>query len=242
MKKKNFGKNVFMNEIMEGQANDLVLLGLLILSCCLGSFDLIDFADKEYFLLKSLFQDSSNSACCLLHCIDTVPEINNQIKSSLRIIKEVVNDKRFSKGFGSFLCKCLSFKSENSPNKIGNLIKHEFIESKNESGIPVSIKDLLELCLSADRSELPESIYCPGRKQLDKVIDAINVVIPNCKPWFSDKGLIGFSRNVWNFNEENKFFDELSWHFGIDRREICQKIKEALSTISFINRCKQRNN
>ena len=181
------------------------------LVCAVGGLDFYEpneFADKLKLFLEELNKkpQERQKYCCIIHNEDLISSIKNNDNnyfsnkpvrvqkaaglileknskaSALITIQDFLLTQNFSKDFVKFLCSCLRF-DPNDRYTIKNLLSSSFLQNQETKGPSVSLPELLKISIQWNKNlVLPVEYQGPSARQLNKVCEALAVVLSNCEP------------------------------------------------------------
>lgn len=214
-------------------------------------FESTDFTEKLKIFLEEFNKkpQDRHKYCCLIHDEDLIssiklpsPEstlftnkpvkvqkangfvVDKNSKSKAEIgIHDFLKSSNFSKDFIDFLCSCLKF-DPNQRATIKDLFQSSFLRRKENSGPNVSLLDLLKISSQWSRNfVLPPEYHGPSEAQLNKLYEALSVVIPNCERFLDDETR-DFSE-LDHFDENNAEIKELANDMGIPVEMVWKKFR-----------------
>jgi hypothetical protein len=181
------------------------------LICAVGGLDFFEsseFMEKARIFLDELAKKPQERSkyCCLIHNEDLIASVklpnheeaflNNKpvrvIKASGLVLERVpkptqitiqdfLKTQNFSQEFIDFLCSCLKFDPQERPS-LKTLMKSPFITNKNTKGPAVSLSDLLKISNTwSKNSVLPSEYQGYSERQLNKLVETLTLVLPNCE-------------------------------------------------------------
>lgn len=157
--------------------------------------------------------EQSESLCCLIHSEDYLLNFlkePSEKKKTLRII-DILKKYSISNDLINFLCNCLQLNS-NKRSTIQNLMNTSFIQNELEE-TKVSIKELIRL-----NRGLEPQILSISEKQLEKICDAITIVLPVCNKIPDLQNLMG----------KNKVIENISFDLGLSYEKILKVFSECI--------------
>jgi serine/threonine protein kinase len=215
-------------------------------------FESSDFTEKLKIFLEEFNKkpQDRHKYCCLIHNEDLISSIklaspestlftnkpvkvhkaNNGFivdKNSKNIaeirIQDFLKSANFSRDFIDFLCSCLKFDPERRATS-KDLFNSHFFRRKDNNGPNVSLLELLKISSQWSRNfVLPPEYHGPSEAQLQKLYEALNVVLPNCER-FVDEERRDFSE-LDNFDENNAEIKELANDMGIPVEMVWKKLQ-----------------
>jgi hypothetical protein len=238
------GENNYINANLANVKLDLYDLGLLLIYCLLGGFDLFNFSDYECKHIRS------DNCCCLLHCYYKF-ESNSKNKVKLFDYFKKFN---FSFSMENFICSLTNYKLDKNlsidfikehlwlsdvkskyssninkiqdfeNNKINNIAR---IKNKTSDYISKSLLiDLEELIILANDITNKGFVVNNNNivKKYDKFFDSVEKVIPNSINYFKHYNI----RNYSQINNKNTNLDYICKELNIDKEYLNNKLKSIL--------------
>ncbi|EGR30587.1 protein kinase domain protein [Ichthyophthirius multifiliis] len=231
------------------QADDIFQLGLLILICGVGSLNTLEnlnlIIEGIYILLEDQNKENPTykDVCCLIHSENIIYQIINQ-KQNINIqtqnnltINNLINKDRFSANYISFLCNTLQF-NYSKRSSLQKLLKHPLINQNTEINISnnINIQELLKISLDwTKQAQLPLEYQGAGIQQLERVCDAMILVLPNCEKWFKTSNYMEYTRHIKHLNKDSSQIKVLANDFGINANIVYEKISQVLTQLNFIS-------
>eukprot|EP01016_Furgasonia_blochmanni_P010451 TRINITY_DN14432_c0_g1_i1.p1 TRINITY_DN14432_c0_g1~~TRINITY_DN14432_c0_g1_i1.p1 ORF type:complete len:234 (+),score=26.66 TRINITY_DN14432_c0_g1_i1:62-763(+) len=204
----------------------------------------------------------AKGACCLIHAGSTdqkddskryerkssLQEINystskgkgggtNLKDKPLTIHEYMTFGSKFSGDLINFLCLCLRFDATKRPSA-KTLLSHPFLSqsSVGAHGPDVSLANMVQMSVEWNRqqSNLPLEFQGPSERQLDKVCDALAIVLPNCDTWFTDRKKNELLDSLWNDKKDCEEIKDLSHELGLPTMKIKQRLRTVFSGLSAV--------
>ena len=236
------------------QAQDIFDCGFMLLICAVGGLEF--FGSPEFTEKLKIFIDNSNQKpnerskyCCIIHNQDLIltiklpnsnaDEINKVNEASKNKEKHIsildfLTSNKFSTEFVNFLCSCLKF-DVFERGTIKNLLNHPFlINNKENKGTGISLPELLKISLQWTKSYiLPLEYQSASEKQLDRVIEALNVVLPTCEKLNGGNNIALKDYAILeNLNSGSLVIQELAQNLGLHCTKVWKKIEELIKQLN----------
>ena len=233
-----------MDNKLLSQAQDVFDCGFMLLLCAVGGlefFESQDFSEKLKIFIDDLNKKSQDKSkyCCIIHNEDIISSIrlpsnenhnklnttqsNNKARTKHISILDFLTSNKFSKEFISFLCSSLKFDMAER-GTLKSLLAHPFLlNSKENKGPGVSLPELLKISLQWTKSYiLPAEYQGASERQLDRLIEALNVVLPNCEKVGGEIKDYSFLEGL---NAGSAVVSELAQDLGLPAGKIWKRIE-----------------
>ena len=241
---------------MIAQAQDIFDCGFMLLICAVGGLEFFgsqEFTEKLKFFMEDFNKKPNEKSkyCCIIHNEDFISAIKlpntsadvntkpNGVSKSKEILKpkhisilDILTSNKFSKEFVNFLCSCLKFDVfERGTIKI--LLNHAFLVNNKESkATGISLPELLKISLQWTKTSiLPLEYQVASERQLDRVIEALNVVLPTCEK-FDGAGALKDYTLLENLNSGSVVIQELAQDLGLPYAKIWKKIEALIKGLN----------
>lgn len=230
-------------ESFYSRAQDVYSFGFLLLLCAVGGlefFESNDLLEKIKVYLEEHVrkpEESRGKICCLIHdeemisCMKSSFE-HKKLSSTAgdKGIKHIsiidfLQAKKQSKEFLEFLCLALRFDPQQRAT-IKDLKAHPFLSSNNRetNGPSVTLNDLLKIStLWTKNSVLPLEYQGASEKQLDRVCEALSVVLPNGTS--SNQAEMREFYKLETLNSESPVVIELAEDLGLPPEKVWKRIE-----------------
>jgi len=215
--------------IRKAQSNDLYNIGLICLMSAIGDPGLLGYSDEEIEKVhKESCSQQKKGFCCILHS-------EKSLVSRKITLLEILEKKGFSGEFISFLCQALRFNWQERGN-----IESLFDRVKNcqkahvDENNQINLKELIKIGLFWESHK--ENDEKTGIKFLEKLLESIKVVMPNCENWFIKEEYKPYLSHLNNFNEENEVFKNLEKELGVRKEVIFEKMKKVFKEFGFMGK------
>ncbi len=172
-------------------------------------FESSEFMEKARIFLDELAKKPQERSkyCCLIHNEDLIASVKlpnhegvflngkparvikpsglvleKSSKPSSHInIQDFLKTQNFSQEFIDFLCGCLKF-DPYERTSISSLLKSPFITNKSTKGPSVGLSDILKISHTwSKNSVLPSEYQGYSERQLNKLVETLTLVLPNCE-------------------------------------------------------------
>ena len=180
------------------RAQDIYNFGFLLLICAVGGLEFFESSEliekiKTYLDENTNKMDeTSTKICCLIHDEEKISNMRSssehkkpfsmagEKKIKHITIKDFLKANKLSKEFINFLCLALRFDPHQRAT-IKDLKLHPFLTNpKDSGGASVALSELIKIsALWTKNSVLPLEYQVASEKQLDRVCEALSVVLPN---------------------------------------------------------------
>ena len=222
-----FSQNLTKETIRKAQNNDLYNIGLICLITAVGDNGLLGYSDEEIEkIMKETATLTKKGYCCILHSEKTI--VNRKIG-----LLEILEKRGFSHDFIGFLCHALRFNWQERGN-LGSLLDRLKSCHKTQNDEPLNLRELIKVGLFwENHSENDEKT---GIKFLEKILESMKVVMPNCENWFLKEEYKSYLTHLQNFNEDNDVFKNLEKELGVRREVIYEKMKLIFKEFGFIRK------
>ncbi len=214
-----------------------------------------EFADKLKLFFEELNKKPQERSkyCCVIHNEEIISSIKNFEESlftnkPVRVQKgnnnnNIIIDNKasknnasqinihdfltqnFSKDFVKFLCSCLKFDPNERPT-IKNLLSSPFVKSQETRGPAVTLPELLKISIQWNKNlVLPLEYQGPSERQLQKVCEALAVVLPNCEAFTRGNHLY---ENLRELTVSSPVIQNLSYELGLPAVKVWEEISKLL--------------
>ncbi|EAR87667.1 Serine/Threonine kinase (macronuclear) [Tetrahymena thermophila SB210] len=223
--------------------DEIFKLGLLLLVSAIGNLDLLD--DQLYLFFEQVqkqvelsSKNNDNKFCCLLHDEENI--MQSIRKNGANCLSINILLKKYSSNFKDFLCKCLQY-NYRSRLSIEELLKHPFVKSEQNQSLP-SLRELISVSnkISSHSVLLPEKYQAASEKQLERVCEGIQMILPNCQIWFKVPQYMEFVQHLPLLDAQNPFILALANDLGIQPKKVHQKIQQTYEQIQVYNDFKHK--
>ncbi|KAM3142315.1 hypothetical protein pb186bvf_005485 [Paramecium bursaria] len=216
------------------KANDIWKLGFIVLQCAVGTLEFHPKAQQLYegfrIILEEIhkYQDYVKDSCCVIHSeIKIITLVEQNWKPSLEQNRISIIDmlNSFSQDFISFLCSTLKIDPRQRMTA-EQLSQHPFITNiKEYKGPNVTLKELLGIS-NTWNSSLPEEYQGQGEKKLDRLCDALQLVLSN----YNEKPQV----TKVQLYESSPLIRELSYDMALNPKQVSERL---LTLFQIKNQC-----
>ena len=221
------------NEVYE-MADDIFKFGLVMLASAIGSFDILDLYQQLFENLKQLSEDivkqnkENNKLCCLIHSEEFIQQFNQNDTTKkqqyLTIKRLLLESHRFTSDFNDFLCKCLQINYAKRFT-VEQLLNHRFLHNNHLQGPILSLREVIKVSVDWNKhDELPVEYQGASEKQLDRLCDGLNLVLPNCERWFKSSQYQYYVRKMMNLSKDSEVITNLANDLGLQPQKVYDKI------------------
>ncbi|KAL4431841.1 hypothetical protein ABPG74_015281 [Tetrahymena malaccensis] len=228
--------------------DDVFRLGMLVLSCAIGSFDIIENVSLLYECIHKLLDDQNKPdpqyrVCCILHAEDILQQmmdeklkINSKKQRINLSINNLLTTNRFTKEFLDFLCQTLRFNYQ-SRSTLANLKQHPFLSKEViPKGVNINITDLLKHSQGWSRNQsLPADFQGASEQVLERLCEGMLLVLPMCEKWFVASNYQEYTRHIKSLKPESSAIQILSQDLGLDAKLVYSKLIQVFDSFPFIN-------
>lgn len=236
-------------ESFYSRTQDIYSFGFLLLICAVGGLEFFESSDliekmKSYLDEHGKKSDGSSAGiCCLIHDEEAISNMKSSFEHSK--LTSTIGDKKikhitildflkankFSKEFTDFLCLALRF-DPHQRGTIKDLKLHSFLSSSKDSNGPsVALTDLIRIsALWTKNSVLPLEYQVASEKQLDRVCEALSVVLPN-GVHSNDAEMREYYR-LEMLSSDNSAVQELAEDLGLPPEKVWKRIESCLKGIN----------
>ena len=237
---------------MIAQAQDIFDFGFMLLICAVGGmefFESQEFSEKLKIFMDDLAKKSNEKSkyCCIIHNEDIISsikllssniDVNNKLNGSVKIkpkhfnIMDFLTSNKFSKDFISFLCSCLKFDALER-GTIKSLLNHSFlVNNKENKGPGISLAEILKISLQCTKTYvLPPEYQAASERQLDRVIEALSVVLPTCEKLGGEDALNDYTL-LENLNSGSSVIQGLAQDLGLPCIKVWKKIEALIKGLN----------
>lgn len=222
-----FNQNLTKETVRKAQNNDLYNIGLICLMAAVGDSGLLGYSDEEVEKInKETTSLTKKGYCCILHSEKTI--VNRKIG-----LLEILEKRGLSQEFIGFLCHALRFNWQERGN-LGSLLDRLKSCHKTQKDEPLNLRELIKVGLFWENHH--ENDEKTGIKFLEKILESMKVVMPNCENWFLKEEYKSYLVHLQNFNEDNDVFKNLEKELGVRREVIYEKMKLIFKEFGFIRK------
>lgn len=223
-----FFQNQSNEKIRQMQSNDIYNLGVIGIISAVGERSLFGLSEED---LEKNVNFEKHSICCFLHG-------EKQIFPGKKFyLIELLEKRKFSQEFIGILCQAtrLNWQERGTFDSLYQKLKG----CLNKASIQIynsrlTIKEIIKLALFWENPK--DSDEKTGHKFLEKLIENVKVVMPNCENWFTKEEYKPYLSHLQIFNEENEVFKNLEREIGVKKEVIFEKIKQVFKEFGFIGK------